>query len=153
MSTASIQPPPLQTLGRLSLGNVLEPKPLLLAYLLIEGATPRDRLARLLWPGSTDPRNNLRVSLCKLKGWGVTVTTDGESLSAQHPSDHLTGAASGDCADFLQGVELSGVSDELEDWVLGHRERLAARAQEALTCRFAGLSAAFTSNWTCSPAR
>ncbi|MCD0169457.1 hypothetical protein [Deinococcus sp. 23YEL01] len=123
----------LQTLGGLSLGTVQEPKPLLLlAYLLIEGATPRDRLAQLLWAGTANPRNNLRVSLCKLKGWGVTVSTDGEYLSAEHPSDHQAGAASGNCAGFLRGVELSGVSAELEDWVFGHRERLATQAQEAL---------------------
>ncbi|MCD0161684.1 hypothetical protein IHN63_10240 [Deinococcus sp. 6YEL10] len=133
MPTTPLNSQPLRTLGGLSLGAVQEPKPLLLlAYLLIEGATPRDRLARLLWPDSTDPRNNLRVSLCKLRGWGVTVSTDGEYLSAEHPSDHLAGAASGDCADFLRGVDLSGVSAELEDWVFGHRESLAAQVQEAL---------------------
>ncbi|GGR74133.1 hypothetical protein GCM10008959_39220 [Deinococcus seoulensis] len=117
----------------MSLGAVQELKPLLLlAYLLIEGATTRDRLAQLLWAGTADPKNNLRVSLCKLRGWGVTVTTDGEYLSAEHPSDHVAGAASGDCAEFLRGVELSGVSPELEDWVFTRRERLAAQAQEAL---------------------
>ncbi|GAA5436078.1 hypothetical protein M8445_16555 (plasmid) [Deinococcus aquaticus] len=123
----------LQTLGGLSLGTVQEPKPLLLlAYLLIEGATPRDRLAQLLWAGTADPKNNLRVSLCKLRGWGVTVTTDGEYLSAEHPSDHLAGEASGPGAEFLWGVDLSGVSPELEDWVFTRREGLAAQAQEAL---------------------
>lgn len=131
--TLSTDAPSLKTLGGLSLGAVQEPKPLLLlAYLLIEGATPRDRLARLLWPDSSDPRNNLRVSLCKLRGWGVIVSTDGEYLSAEHPSDHLAGGASGPRAEFLRGVELSGVSPELEDWVFTRRERLAAQAQEAL---------------------
>ena len=133
MPTTPINAHSLQTIGGFSLGTVQELKPLLLlAYLLIEGTTPRDQLAQLLWPGSADPRNNLRVSLCKLKGWGVTVTTDGDFVSAEHPSDHLAGAASGDCAGFLPGVELSGVSAELEDWVFGHRERLATQAQEAL---------------------
>lgn len=131
--TFSTNAPSLQTLGGLSLGAVQELKPLLLlAYLLIKGATPRDRLARLFWPDSSDPRNNLRVSLCKLRGWGVTVTTDGEYLSAEHPSDHLAGAASDNCAEFLRGVELSGVSPELEEWVFTRREGLAAQAQEAL---------------------
>lgn len=138
MPTTPLNSQPLRTLGGLSLGTVQELKPLLLlAYLLIEGATPRDRLARLLWPDSSDPRNNLRVSLCKLRGWGVTVSTDGDYLSAEHPSDHLAGGASGDCADFLRGVDLSGVSAELEDWVFGHRESLAAQAQEALLCEAA----------------
>jgi len=133
MPTSSSQAVPLQTRGCLRLGHVQEPKPLLLlAYLLIEGATPRDRLARLLWPDSSDPRNNLRVSLCKLRGWGVTVTTDGDCLSAEHPSDHRTGGACGAGAGFLRGVELAGVSPELEDWVLGRREELAAQTQETL---------------------
>ena len=40
---------------------------LLLAYLAIEGRQPRERLARLFWPGARHPRNRLSVALHRLR--------------------------------------------------------------------------------------
>ena len=134
--------PTLRTLGTLHLvgSQVTRPKPLLLlAYLAHEGPTDRERLARLFFVASRDPRDALSTTLRRLGSLvdrpttpdgrlRTSVTTD--ALAFQHcaalvePQDALDryGGA------FLQGSAV-GCSVELEEWIVSTRERLGSIAR------------------------
>ncbi|WP_051303888.1 BTAD domain-containing putative transcriptional regulator, partial [Calidithermus chliarophilus] len=122
----------------------LERKPAaLLAYLALEGPTPRSRLAGLLWPEGSDAsaRNNLRQTLFNLRrfeglfsgsdplGLGPGVESDVAELQSQVTSGQGQGLE-------WQGQLLEGYDyddcPEFEEWLLHERERLRELRREAL---------------------
>lgn len=135
-------PPSLVGQGRTVL---LERKPAaLLAYLALEGPTPRSKLAGLLWPESSEAsaRNNLRQTLFTLRRYpGLFEGSDPLSLSPlvhsdvtelqslvasghghpllEHPGELLQGHDYDDCPEF-------------EEWLIYERERLQELRIEAL---------------------
>lgn len=100
----------------------LEPKDaLLLAYLAIEGSTPRGRLAALLWPDVDDERarGNLRQRLLRLK------RTTGAELVTGNPQARLAGGVSLDLEgthELLAGLGLEQAGG-LAEWLDARRER------------------------------
>ncbi len=135
----------LRTLGRLALDGSAYPhtKPLLLlSYLSLSGPQERRRLATLFWPRATDPLNRLSVTLSRLrKAVPGAVVADLERVATMLDTDAATVlaalAAGSDreaieayAGGFLQGVRLRGVEEELEEWILDTRERLARGVQQ-----------------------
>ena len=138
----------LRTLGGLKLQevNFYQTKPLLLlAYLALEGPKVRRQLWKLFWPEATNPANSLRVTVHKLKVLPECVQIVGERVAVQLQTDAqelLKALEVGDPSaltlyqgPFLEGVELSETSTELEEWVYGTREFLAQRVRGALLQR------------------
>ncbi|PYE53117.1 BTAD domain-containing putative transcriptional regulator [Deinococcus yavapaiensis] len=123
----------------------------LLAYLALEGPTPRSRLAGLLWPDTPEgaARNNLVHLLRRIAkshaphlvaadenvalGAGLTVDLALLVRSAPDPADVPGGA-------LLDGVDLDH-SPDLAEWLLAWRERLDARRVELLAVHAAELEA------------
>ncbi len=119
----------------------------LLAYLALEGPTPRSRLAGLLWPDSTEDaaRANLRQRLKRLRELlGTEIVLPDETLrlrpdlevdTVQLESLAFTGEY--EAALRLDGALLSGHDyddcPDLEAWVLSARERLTNARREALS--------------------
>lgn len=109
----------------------------LLAWLAVEGPTPRTRLAALLWPASppADARNSLRQRLFKLKRQLGTDLVAGQATVALAPgvghdlADAETLLAA--CSDTL-AAEIGG---ELAAWLARERERRGQRARQALAAR------------------
>jgi DNA-binding SARP family transcriptional activator len=105
----------------------------MLAWLAIEGPTPRTRLAALLWPQSTPESagNSLRQRLFQLR----------RQLSAELVSGHATlSLAAGvehDLADSRQLLGDAGdeLGPELADWLGRQREQCALRHRAALERR------------------
>lgn len=116
----------------------------LLAYLAVEGATTRSRLARLLWPDTPEPaaRNNLVTLLRRMHtAYGCELVRGQERLSlhavradveafgdAQGPSrpDGLPVGA------LLDGVEFDALHD-LSEWLVAARERFDGRRAAVVT--------------------
>ena len=137
----------LRTLGALELHDVAftRPKPLLLlAYLALEGPQPRRHLAELFWPRATDRMKSLAVALTRLRSgapgavesdrlrvW-TTVSTDAEHLVAALECGDVGAAMDLYRHPFLEGVEVSAMGPELEEWVYATRELLATRVRRAL---------------------
>ncbi|WP_018466983.1 ATP-binding protein [Calidithermus timidus] len=134
-------PPSLIGQGRTLL---LERKPAaLLAYLALEGPTPRSRLAGLLWPEGSEAsaRNNLRQALFTLRrypalfegsdplGLGPLVGSDVAELQS------LLASGQGDLrleyGDLLQGYDYDDCP-EFEEWLIYERGRLQELRVEAL---------------------
>ena len=132
----------LYTLNDLRLARVRAVKPLLvLAYVRLEGATPRRRLAELLWPEASQPDASLRVALHSLRSAGgkLKLLESEEPVTSRLNCDalNLLSARGETVLDiysgpFLSGVALDGVSSEFEEWVYAQRERLAAHVQAEL---------------------
>lgn len=118
-----------------------------LAYLALEGPTPRSRLAGLLWPEVPErmARNNLAQALHRLRrAAGGYQATSGEGVL------RLAEGIEADAAQLVllafQGryAEVLGLEGELlrghdyddcpdfADWLLAERERLARLRREAL---------------------
>ena len=110
----------------------LEPKDaLLLAYLAIEGPTPRARLAALLWPDVDDERarGNLRQRLLRLK------KAAGVELVTGHPQARLAEGVVHDLEDtheLLSGLP-SYAAGGLSDWLDAQCERLRREKVSKLT--------------------
>jgi len=136
----------LQTLGGLELSgsDFSQPKPLLLlAYLALEGPTPRRHLAELFWPeGNRMKSLSMALTLLKqgapgsvgaddVRAW-AEVETDVAGLLGALERGALEEAAERYRGPFLEGVHLRGWSAELEEWVYGKREFLAERVREAV---------------------
>jgi DNA-binding SARP family transcriptional activator len=118
----------------------------LLAFLALEGSTPRQKLAGLLWPEipETSARNNLRQLLHRLRrsvGDGVLVLDDPLRLSedvqvdvlellehARHGSAKEMLAVGGE---LLTNLEYDD-SPDLAEWVWAERERLQGLRRRAL---------------------
>ena len=118
----------------------------LLAYLALEGPTPRSALAGLLWPDSleTTARGNLRQLLRRLRdgaGADLVAGDDPLLLGNQVSVDAVQlelGAFAGDDAaviagsgELLEGMDFEDCSD-LTDWLLARRESLSGLKVAAL---------------------
>ena len=118
----------------------------LLAYLALEGATPRRVMAGLLWPDSLEAtaRSNLRQLLRRLRdgaGPDFIVSDDPLILTADIAVDavqlELSTFAGDDTAvlrsagELLEGLDFEDCS-ELTDWLLGKREALGSLRVAAL---------------------
>ncbi len=121
----------------------------LLAYLALEGPTPRGKLAGLLWPDAGDKgsRNNLRQCLYKLRPYtGLLVGDDPlclrdvcvDALELQHHLDtaDLERLAARSLAppDLLAGLEYDDCPD-FDEWLSVERERFKTRWLGALSSR------------------
>jgi DNA-binding SARP family transcriptional activator len=146
----------LEVLGSARLLGLTEPLELqrrvaaVLAWLALEGPTPKYRLAGLLWPGSGEDtaRNNMRQLLRRLRmatGTDLVLGGDVVSLSERVSTDAVELEAhvfAGRHAQALAlGGSLLGTLDfddcpDFEAWLLRAREQL-----EALRCRAASAEA------------
>ncbi len=102
----------------------------LLAWLVLEGPTSRDRLGELLWPDSppAQARTTLRQRLFKLR------QALGEDVATGSPLLHLVDATVHDLADSpsLLGDLLLPDAPEFNAWLTGQREQRRARELESL---------------------
>jgi DNA-binding SARP family transcriptional activator len=102
----------------------------LLAWLAIEGATPRARLAALLWPDSTPEaaRNTLRQRLFQLrKQLGVDVVVGSTELTLADGVRHDLAEA-----DTLLGRDAHDHGAEFSAWLSGQRAQRLERARQRL---------------------
>lgn len=113
---------------------------LLLAWLALEGPTPRERLVRLLWPArdADAARNALRQRLFRLRrvchaelvaGAGVLALADGVGHDLADAPSLLAGLAAPE-------------APELDAWLAARRAAIAARSSAAQQQRIAALEAA-----------
>lgn len=122
----------------------------LLAYVAVEGPTPRSTLAGLLWPGVVDgsARNNLRQLLHRLRAYdglldgssdvrlGGAVRVDVAELRGLQEQGDTRAIADGwgaEAVELLRGQDFSDCPD-LAEWVTAERARASdtvARAVEA----------------------
>ena len=103
----------------------------LLAWLALEGPTARNRLAALLWPGSSAEAagNSLRQRLFRLKrqcGMAPVVGTGVLALAEGVNHDLL------DAGDVLGGVQME-FGPEFADWLRRQRSRRTDRLRQSLT--------------------
>ena len=102
----------------------------LLAWLALEGPTPRTRLAQLLWPDSNADaaRNALRQRLFQLR------RQFGEELVAGHATLSLAPGVTHDLAesDSVLGEGRHDFGGELAAWLMQQRERRRARTRQSL---------------------
>lgn len=135
----------LLMLGELKLeGSPLtRPKPLLLlAYLSLEGSRDRRDLAELFFRGNQDRAQGLRVALSHLnKEAGGALRSSEKRLWTELPSDvaeleQLSAAGQWEKAlelyrgPFLEGLNLSDLGEELEEWLYTWREKVAVQVRE-----------------------
>jgi DNA-binding SARP family transcriptional activator len=112
-------------------GCDLEPKDaLLLAYLALEGPTPRAKLAALLWPDVEEERarGNLRQRLLRLK------RTTGIELVTGNPLAKLAEGIAHDLHDqheLLEGVDADAI-EGFAEWLRAQRERRRSARSDAL---------------------
>ena len=116
------------------------PDALLLAWLALEGPTPRERLAALLWPDSSGDaaRNALRQRLFRLrKQVGVDVVTGSTTLALAPGVQHDLSDASA-----LLGELSQPDSPELDAWLARRRTSQRASVQREREARIDMLEAA-----------
>ena len=136
----------LVTLGGLRLEPQGFPRPkllLLLAYLSLEQAQPRDHLRELFWSKSADAGANLRVALAQFRAdlpgvieetatlISTGISCDAAALLRAFEATDFAGVVALYTGSFLEGIAPSGLGIELEEWVLTMREFLASRVLEA----------------------
>jgi DNA-binding SARP family transcriptional activator len=107
----------------------------LLALLAFNGATPRDRVAALLWPDASTLKayNSLRQRLFRLRrdtGHELALLGDTVSLA---PGVHTDLADDASQAGELLGAFDYGDSHALDEWVQSAREQWRQRRVDALT--------------------
>ena len=136
----------LNTLGGLGLAgsDFTKQKPLLLlAYLALEGTTPRDHLSELFYMEAKDPLNSLSSALSQLRraskelfGADHSKVWSKASCDATDFLAHADAQRFAECVELYRGAFLLDLrlelSWELEEWVLKTREYLAGRMREAL---------------------
>ncbi|HEY0096962.1 MAG TPA: AfsR family transcriptional regulator, partial [Archangium sp.] len=142
----------LEVLGGSRLLGLAEPLELqrrvaaVLAWLALEGPTPKYRLAGMLWPGSGEDtaRNNMRQLLRRLRvatGADLVLGGDVVSLSERVVTDAVELEAHVFAGRHAQALALGGTllgaldfddCPDFEAWVLRAREQL-----EGLRCRAA----------------
>lgn len=113
---------------------------LLLAWLILEGPTAREKLAALLWPdsGAEAARNALRQRLFRLrKQAGVELVAGGTLLALATGVDHDLHAATGLLANLA-----AAESPALDAWLADRRGRLRALSRQAQLQRIAELESA-----------
>ncbi len=113
------------------------PDALLLAWLALQGPTPRERLAALLWPGSDADasRNALRQRLFRLRRQVGAELVEGSTVLA---------LAAGVAHDLSPAAPLLGQlgapeQPELDAWLARHRAGRAAAERQALAARIQAL--------------
>lgn len=133
----------LTTLGSLSLSDSDFSRSkllVLLAYLALEGPTPRRRLQVLFWGAEAGAGNSLRVGLHYIRQAHPDLILGEEILETRVDCDAVRllseKAISEDTLDryagpFLHGVKIKGCSEELSEWIDLTREQLALSAQRA----------------------
>jgi len=102
----------------------------LLAWLALEGPTPRARLAQLLWPESEpeSARNALRQRLFQLKKLlGVDVVSGGATLALAEGLAHDLAESDG-----VLGEGTHDFGPELAAWLVQQRERRRGRLRQSL---------------------
>jgi hypothetical protein len=138
----AIDAPTLRTLGALHLvgSPVTRPKPLLLlAYLAHEGPTDRERIARLFFAGSREPRDALSTTLRRLEGLvdpvdgdrrvRARVGTDALEFQRLAISSRPEVALARYRGTFMQAPTVPcGV--EVEEWIVSTREHLGSIARD-----------------------
>jgi len=134
----------LRTLGGLALeGSTLtRPKPLLvLAYLALEGPTPRRRLAESFFGDAADPRDSLSSALRHLRRVGAIDDRDGDLVETVVEADatvllrafdafRYTTVWAAYTGAFLDGAG-EGLGVEAEEWLVLTREAIADRVRSA----------------------
>jgi DNA-binding SARP family transcriptional activator len=112
---------------------------LLLAWLAIEGPTPRDRLAALLWPASSTEaaRNALRQRLFRLRRQAGSDLVGGSQVLAL--ADELTHDLAGSAT--LLGALQTADDGELADWLGRQRAQRSAAARRGVETRIEALEA------------
>jgi DNA-binding SARP family transcriptional activator/tetratricopeptide (TPR) repeat protein len=112
---------------------------LLLAWLALEGPTPRERMAAMLWPESStaQARSALRQRLLRLRrqcGRELVVGQAVLSLATDidHDLEHAT--------TLLAAVDASAFTG-LSTWLLGQRDKCQARVRQDLESRITSLEA------------
>jgi len=112
----------------------------LLAWLALEGATPRARLADLLWPEAPTARGNLRQTLLRLRRavapWGIALLTDdADGRLGLEPALRLDS----DADEPLLGPLSFDDAPELADWLQARRDdaRRARQRQRLLKAQAA----------------
>jgi DNA-binding SARP family transcriptional activator/tetratricopeptide (TPR) repeat protein len=116
------------------------PDAMLLAWLALEGATPRERLAALLWPGSPAEaaRNALRQRLFRLRRQTGLDLVDGQQQLALAPDvEHDL-----DRATTLLGTLAAPGDGEFASWLQAQRQRLREGERQQLASRIDALEAA-----------
>lgn len=102
----------------------------LLAWLALEGPTPRARLAALLWPQSEPEaaRNSLRQRLFRLRRHGgVSLLLSGTTLALAEAVTHDLVDA-----DSVLGDEALAIGAEFDAWLAQQRLRRSGRLQQQL---------------------
>ncbi len=103
---------------------------LMLSWLALEGPTPRERLAQLLWPDSepASARNTLRQRLFQLRRQLGVELVEGHAVLA------LADGVAHDLADSdeLLGGQDAGASGALAEWLASQREQRRGRMRLAL---------------------
>ncbi len=125
----------LSRVGRVRVGDQpwlpLAPRDaLLLAWLAVEGPTPRLRLAQLLWPESPPEaaRNSLRQRLFQLKKQLKDEPVSGQAILTLDPQIlHDLDESSA----VLAGVDVD-VRGEMAAWLSHRRDRASAQARQSL---------------------
>lgn len=134
----------LRTLGELSVegASYRREKPLLLlAYLCVEGAQPRRRLASLFWPEAANPMNSLAQHLIRLRPLAGAVREDGSRVEAHIECDvgllrsHNRAGRHAEAAALYGGPFLDGLGvalgPDLEEWLFETREALGREVRAA----------------------
>jgi predicted ATPase len=136
----------LKTLGGLQLvgGELTRAKPLLvLAYLALEGGATRSELARLFFRTTKDARDSVSTVIGRLRqALAEHLVVDGDRVQTTVPCDAVEvlrlfdAGATRAAVDayggaFLKGLDLpAGI--EIEEWVYGTREAIAASVRSGL---------------------
>jgi DNA-binding SARP family transcriptional activator len=142
----------IRALGGLELegSRITRPKPLLLlTYLALEGPKARRDIAELFWPKSDGRLRTLTVTLGRLRAGALgCIAADGKRVWAEVDSDvaqfvdaldrnDLDGALALYRGPFVEGFRPAAEAVELEEWVLGTREWIAASLQRRMLSRAA----------------
>ena len=138
----------LRTLGALAVegADFRRSKPLLLlSYLALEGAKDSKELSQLFFPAAKKPSQSLATALGYIrKALPEVVARDkDQKLKAQLGMDAsllLSTLEAGDLETglelyggrFLDGIAVSDISSELEEWIYATREFIAHRVRQAL---------------------
>ncbi len=112
----------------------------LMAWLALDGPTPRNRLAAVLWPHSSAEaaRNSLRQRLFHLrKQLGVDLVSGSSTLALADGLQHDLG----EDGELLADSE-PGIGDEFDAWLARHRQSRQLRQRQALVQRADAAAAA-----------
>lgn len=102
----------------------------LLAWLLVEGPTPRARLAGLLWPGSTEAqaRANLRQTLARLRRGAGALIAEADGVLRLAPG--VTASP----GPLLEGLDFDTLP-EFAQWLAARRDEQGRQRERELAAR------------------